>query len=262
MSGAGGYNPQYFAPLFEVEDGHFWFRARNEVLRAIVRREISALAPGYHVLEVGCGTGYVLRLLDELCAGGTVVGMDLFHEGLRLARQRTRAPLVQARVESPPFRSRFELVGIFDTLEHVEDDRAALRHLRDLLQPGGALLVTVPAYQALWSEFDDEAHHCRRYEPATLETRLLEAGFTVEYLTPFMATLYPVARIGRAASDVLRRRRRAAGRAGGSAVVEQLRIMPIVNPLLSFLLTQEARLLAGRHRLPFGTSLLALARMP
>lgn len=228
----------------------------------MVADEIAKLGHGYRVLEVGCGTGYVLRMLHGLCAGGTVVGMDLFHEGLALAKRRSPAGLVQARIEAPPFAQPFDLVGIFDTLEHVPDDRAVLAHLRNLLRPKAALLVTVPAYQSLWSGFDEEAHHCRRYEPAMLRERLVEAGFVVDYLTPFMSLLYPVARVGRWASDVRRRRKVAAGLPAESAFRAQLAIRPGVNEVLSFLLAQEARLIAGRRQLPIGTSLLALARVP
>jgi SAM-dependent methyltransferase len=254
----GGFDPGHYAPLFEAEERHFWFRARNTILETLVRSEIARLSPGYRVLEVGCGTGYVLRMLDRVCQRGIVVGMDLFAEGLRISRRRSRARLVQARVEQSPFRQRFDLIGLFDTLEHLEDDLMALGHLRNLLTTKGALLITVPAFQALWSDFDVESHHCRRYEPGVLEQRLIAAGFDVEYQTPFMAALYPVARAGRYVADKLRRRRGAG--AAKSAVPEQLKIVPGLNGTLAFLLTQEARLVARRRHLPVGTSLLALAR--
>ena len=260
MEAAGGFDPGHYAALFDAEERHFWFRARNTVLEALVRSEIAGLSPGYRVLEVGCGTGYVLRMLDRVCRGGVVVGMDLFIEGLAISRRRSGAKLVQGRVEQPPFRQRFDVIGLFDTLEHVEDDIAALRYLRDLMAERGRLLITVPAFQALWSDFDVESHHCRRYEPAALERRLVDAGFTVDYLTPFMATLYPVARAGRFLADTVRKRKRSRGAGETSAVREQLKIRPIANEVLAFLLTQEARLVARRRHLPVGTSLLALAR--
>jgi SAM-dependent methyltransferase len=252
----GGFDPGHYAPLFDAEDRHFWFRARNLVLETIVRSEIAGLSPGYRVLEVGCGTGYVLRMLDRICSEGLVLGMDLFIEGLRISQRRSAVRLVQGRVEQPPFRLRFDIIGLFDTLEHVEDDLTVLRHLRNMLAERGKLLITVPAYQALWSDFDVESHHCRRYEPASLERKLVAAGFVVEYLTPFMATLYPVARAGRFVADTFRKRRSGSQ----SAVREQLEVRPGVNELMAFLLAQEAKLVARRRRLPIGTSLLALAR--
>ena len=257
-----GYDPSHFEALFEVEDRHFWFRARNVALSAVVEGLVAGLARGYRVLEVGCGDGNTLRMLETACSGATLVGMDLFAQGLRYARRRTRAPLVRGRMEQPPFNVRFHLVGLFDVLEHLEDDRAALARLRELVEPGGALVLTVPGHRKLWSRFDEEAHHCRRYEPPDLLARLTEAGFQVEYLTWFMVVLYPLARVGRKASDVIRRAGKRLGRPEGSAVATEIRVRPGINGVLAAILSQEGRLLRRRWRLPFGTSLLAVARVP
>ncbi|MEO7134082.1 MAG: class I SAM-dependent methyltransferase [Vicinamibacterales bacterium] len=262
MTRAGGYNPDFYSPLFDAEDRHFWFRSRNCVLEQIIAAETAPFADGFRVLEVGCGTGYVLRMLHETCRRGCVIGMDLFADGLVLAKQRSAAPVVRGTIEAAPFALPFDLIGLFDTLEHIDDDAAVLDNLRKLLRSGGVLCVTVPAYEELWSDFDVESQHCRRYSPEVLYARLRKAGFTIDYLTPFMATLYPLARIGRLWSDARRRRNRDGGTDGKSAVVDQLRIRPGINGMLTLLLAQEARLIAARKQLPIGTSLLAVARVP
>src|SRR5205814_3237017 len=124
------------------------------------------LPAGYRVVEIGCGTGNTLRMLKEACStAALIVGIDLFEEGLVYARRRTNASLVRARIEDAPFVVPFEVVGMFDVLEHIEDDAAALSSVRSLTRPGGHLVLTVPAHKALWSRFDEESHHCRRYEP-------------------------------------------------------------------------------------------------
>jgi SAM-dependent methyltransferase len=256
-----GYDPKHFATLFDVEDRHFWFRARNRVLSAVVEDVVRGLVRGYRVLEVGCGDGNTLRVLETACPGATLVGMDMFAEGLRYAQQRTRVPLVRGRIEQPPFNVRFHLVGLFDVLEHVEDDLAALVRLRGMVEAGGLLVLTVPAHRALWSRFDEEAHHYRRYELHDLEARLGEAGFQVEYITFFMAVLYPLARVGRAAAAWIRGAKRRLGRPEGSAVASETRIRPVINGLLAAVLSQEARVLRRRWHLPLGTSLLAVARV-
>src|SRR5262249_10068834 len=154
----GGYNPDHFKAFAEIEDRHFWFRARNRTLSAVIGRLVSAFTGGYRVLEVGCGDGNTLRMLEETCSGAAIVGMELYDEGLSYARRRTTARLVRGRMEQPPFGIRFHLVGVFDVLEHLDDDRAALARLQALVEPGGALVVTVPAHQRLWSTFDEESH--------------------------------------------------------------------------------------------------------
>jgi SAM-dependent methyltransferase len=249
-----GYDPIFFEQLFQVEDRHFWFRTRNRVLAALARAILQQ--GGGRVLEVGCGTGNVLRVLASACPGGLVVGMDLFAEGLALARRRTGCPLVQGDMQAAPFSAQFDLVGLFDVLEHLPDDRAVLRDLRGLLAPGGHLLLTVPAHPWLWSYFDEAAHHCRRYTEADLEQKLREAGYTVEYCTPYMAAILPLVWL----------RRKLAGRVRPASVSEQaltseeLRIVPGLNAALIALLSFEAAVLARGRRLPFGTSLLVLAR--
>jgi SAM-dependent methyltransferase len=256
-----GYDPDHFAALFAVEDRHFWFGARNYALTTVLSEFAPQLRPGYRVLEIGCGTGNTLRVLKEVCStAALVVGIDLFEEGLEYARRRTNAPLVRARIEDAPFAVRFEVVGMFDVLEHIEDDAAALREVRQLTAPGGYLLLTVPAHRALWSRFDEESHHCRRYELDELRERLTSAGFRVDYLTPFMTTLYPIARVSRWLSARANRVRRFLRRDSKSVVLNDLTVRPLVNDIIAFLLRQEAPLLRRRMQLPFGTSLLAVAR--
>jgi SAM-dependent methyltransferase len=246
--------------LFRIEDRHFWFRARNQVITTLVRQVTARMKPGYRVLEVGCGTGNVLRALEATCAGGTVVGMDLFEEGLRYARCRTSCALVQGDIHSPPFGLGVDLIGIFDVLEHLPDDLQALRDLRDMLVDGGALLLTVPANKSLWSYFDDASHYYRRYSLTELENKLTRAGYSIEYASHYMASIFLPVWLGRRLQSL--RDRRPAGDSDRihDLASAELRITPLVNGLLTFVLGQEAKVISRRRRLPIGTSLIALAR--
>ncbi|HYM09479.1 MAG TPA: class I SAM-dependent methyltransferase [Bryobacterales bacterium] len=262
-----GYDPAFFARLYAIEDRHFWFRSRNRVIGSLVRRVTAGLAPGYRVLEVGCGTGNTLRVVEQACPHGTVTGMDLFAEGLLFARSRTACPLVCGDMHAPPFDARFELIGLFDVLEHLPDDLQVLRDLHAMLAPGGVLLLTVPAHPSLWSYFDEASHHCRRYEAADLERKLTGAGYRVEYATEYMAGIFPLVWLGRRLSGLARRRSldtSASGRDGADRArllaTDELRIIPGVNALLSLLLAPEAPLIARGRRLPIGSSIVAVAR--
>jgi SAM-dependent methyltransferase len=254
------YDPTYFERLFAIEDRHFWFHTRNRVIATVVSQIVAGLAPGYRVLEVGCGTGNVLRVLEQACPRGTVVGMDLFAEGLQYAHQRTNCPLVQGDMHMPPFGAQFDLIGLFDVLEHLPDDMQVLRDLHAMLAFGGVLLLTVPAHPSLWSYFDEASHHCRRYELAELENKLIGTSYRVEYITQYMASIFPLVWLGRRLTALTDRRR--AGDAGHThdLAARELRITPVVNDLLALLLAQEARLIARRRPLSIGTSLLAVAR--
>lgn len=257
-SSGARYNPAYFDQLFRIEDRHFWFRTRNRILCALVEQITRPLSGGCKVLEIGCGNGNVLRHLQRTCPGHMVIGMDAFAEGLRLARRRNCLHLVQGDATQHPFRSQFDLVGIFDVLEHVPDDDGLLRQIRDLLRPGGVLLITVPARKSLWSYFDDASGHCRRYEFEELRRKLQGAGYEVEYLTPYMMTLLPLIWLGRRVSNLTRRLRNSPSHA--DMVLTELRLVPGVNGLLQFCLNWEVPRVVRRRRLLVGTSLLAVAR--
>jgi SAM-dependent methyltransferase len=256
----GRYDPGFFPPLFAVEDRHFWFRARCRVVATLAAQVVAGLAPGYRVLEVGCGTGNVLRALVEACGSGRVVGIDLFHEGLRYARGRSTAALVQGDLHRPPFAAPFDLVGMFDVLEHLPDDERVLHQLAELVKPDGALLLTVPAHPSLWSYFDVASRHLRRYTTRGLTATLGAAGYRVEYLTEYMSLLFPAAWLGRRLVGWRHGRPAASAEQSRELAHGELRVIPVVNGLLGSLLAPEAPLIARRWRLPLGTSLLALAR--
>lgn len=272
------YDPSHFELLDRVEDTHFWFRARHRVIEVLARRALATFRGPCSVLELGCGNGGVLRTLRRACPGGLVVGMDLYAEGLRRARRRSDCPLVQGDVRQAPFGGTFALVGMFDVLEHLPDERSVLQAVRGLVSPGGALLVTVPAHMSLWSDVDVAADHRRRYSAPELRARLEENGFVVEYCSQFMAALYPIMWLSRRGTPVLRRLRRKGGRgeggdggagggAGGGADAgavntHELKVVPGLNGALAALLGTDAALVRRGWRLPIGTSLCALARRP
>jgi len=253
---AGGYDPSFYELLYAAEDRHFWFRSRNAVIARMAAEAVSVLTPGYRVLELGCGNGNVTRFLQAACPDGLVIGMDLFAGGLQNARRRGVPLLVQADVNRAPFRKKFHVIGMFDVLEHIQDDRATLRQVFDLLEPGGTLLLTVPAHMELWSYFDEASHHCRRYELPDLRTKLTESGYRIDYLSQYMMALYPLVWLGR----------RFAGRGQSSDAMElsrkEFEVSPFLNAALNFVLAQEVRWLAKRVRLSLGTSLIAVARKP
>ncbi|GAC1338928.1 MAG: class I SAM-dependent methyltransferase [Candidatus Dormibacteria bacterium] len=240
-----------------AEDRHFWFRARNDIIRSALRRLVPALPRGPRALEIGCGTGNVLRVLKDELGGGTVIGMELFEDGARRARSRVGCEVISGTLEESDLAGRFDLVGMFDVLEHLDDDVATLQQVAALLDGAGYFMATVPAHPWLWSRFDEASMHRRRYTAASL-TRALEAGgFEVRYLTYFMSALLP--------PFWLRRRLTRDGPLRGhpnahADLRDELRVVPGFNALAYHVLRQEARL-TGRHRkLPFGTSLLAIAR--
>jgi SAM-dependent methyltransferase len=255
----GGYDPAFFDRLARIEDLHFWFRARNRLIFKLAKKITSQLEPGHLVLEVGCGTGNVLRVLREASPQGVVIGLELWLDGLRHAQRRSPGLLVQGDVRDFPFGKPFHLIGMFDVLEHVQEERETLASVWKSLVPGGTLLLTVPAHRFLWSYFDEAAHHCRRYSVQEIRERLTEAGFRVEYASQFMATTFPLIWMVRKVRGLRGRADSGTNRAQAN---DEFRLIPILNGVLTALLSLEADWLASGHRLVVGTSLVVVARKP
>lgn len=249
------YDPQFFASIAAIEDRHFWFTARNRVIRAAVEPVVKTLPDGYRVLEVGCGTGFVLKELVHICQRGEVIGTDLYPEAVAFASARAGCQVLVGDVLKPLNLGLFDVVCAFDVIEHLDDDVSILQGLRKLLKPGGTLLVTVPAHQYLWSYFDESACHKRRYECSTLRLALEGAGFLPTYLTEFMMTIFPLVWMHRTMAS----RKQASN---SDLAKDELRIVPVLNEVLRGLLSLESLIIRARGKLPVGTSVLAMARNP
>ena len=237
-----------FAIFAEVERTHWWFVARRELISAVVER---ILPPGGSILDVGCGTGFVLERLRERY---DAAGVDQSPIALALCRARG---LDQTWLGSPENLTavagrRFDLVLFLDVLEHLDHNVSALRHAAGVMAPGGAVLVTVPAFRFLWSRHDELNQHRRRYTRGELEALLRRSGFSVERSSYFNTYLFPLAVATRMAGRLLRSEPAGLG------------VPPApINRLLRRVFESEKRRLAraGPARgFPFGVSLLAVGR--
>ncbi len=253
------YDPYFFERLFTIEDRHFWFRGRNEIIRNLTSRLFSNFSKPASFLEVGCGTGVVIKTLTECFPQMNVFGMDLFLEGLRLASKRTPTPLLQADLHHPPFSCKFDIIGLFDVLEHLSEDEQVLKALGQMLTPEGYIILTVPASKSLWSYFDVASCHVRRYELEDLRKKITDAGLTAEYISHYMMTLYPLVVLKRllfSQNNV----KTATQQEMNNMAEDELNIVPIVNEILLSCLRIENRWIQHGRHIPWGTSLIAIAR--
>ncbi len=229
-----------------AEDRHWWYRGRRRVLDVVLR---SLDVPvGARVLDAGCGSG---RNMVELRRFGEVTGIELSRPSVEAARARDVGEVVEGSVLEMPFADdSFELAVSLDVIEHLEDDIGALRELRRVVAPGGQLLVTVPAYQWLWSRHDVINHHHRRYSRGTLVAAAQSAGWEVRRTTHFNSLLLPLAAAMRAL-ELLDR-----GEKGSSL---DLWIPPApLNWAMGQPLNIETALIGRGARIPLGLSLLAV----
>jgi SAM-dependent methyltransferase len=249
-----GFNPRFFQLMAKVEPVHFWFVSRNQILGDILRKYFTAPA---RVLEIGCGTGFVLSGVRKVFPRADLSASDIFTEGLGYAAQRVPdAFLFQMDARYIPFRDEFDMVGAFDVLEHIEDDEAVLAQLFLACKSGGGIALTVPQHRWLWSRMDDFAHHKRRYTRGELIGKLERAGFRIEYASSFISLLLPLmlaARLLRNHEDTeMKDQMEAAG----------LCIGKLTNRILSMVMWVERSLIHIGLRFPFGGSLLMVARKP
>jgi SAM-dependent methyltransferase len=226
------------------DEHHWWYRGRRRVLRAELDR--IALGRDARILDAGCGSG---RMLDELRPRGRVIGVDANANAVAATRHRGHVAR-HCDIEHMPFADgSFDLVTCLDVIEHTPDDRRTLRELRRVTRPGGTLVVTVPAYQALWSAHDIVNGHYRRYRAPELRAAAQEAGWHHVRDSYFNSVLLGPAAVVRMA----RRRSRA------HWTRSELALTPgWLDGLLEWPLRLEAAVLSGGARLPFGLSLLAV----
>jgi SAM-dependent methyltransferase len=234
-----------YREMAELDDRHWWYRARRDILADLIRREARPPAEA-RILEIGCGTGHNL---DMLARFGKVDALELDDEARGIAEQRLGRKVMNAPLpELAGVRDRhYDLIAALDVIEHIDDDSAALVAIAAKLKPGGKLVMTVPAHAWMWSAHDVVNHHKRRYSKAALR-RLVEASpLRLERLGYFNSLLFPLAVADRLSSKL---------RGKDNADVK-LPSAP-VNAALEAVFGAE-RHLVGRLPLPPGLSLFAVA---
>ena len=245
-----GFDPASFVRLAKVEDGHFWFVARNKLIVGLANRFFPTAR---HYLEVGCGTGFVLHEMANSRQWEHLAGSDLHPSGLQHARARLprEVELVQMDAEAIPVLNTFDLIGAYDVVEHIADDEGLLRSLRRAIRTGGGAIIAVPQHPSLWSRADEIGHHQRRYRRGEMEAKLARNGFHPIFSTSFMSVLLPLLAVSRW---------KARGARDNAAVEHETELSPAANTLLKIALLAEVRLtLAGLHW-PIGGSRVVVAR--
>ena len=248
-TGNQGYDPAYFAHLYSLEAHNYWFRARNALLTWALTKYFRTARM---FLEIGCGTGFVLAGLGRAMPELALHASEMSSSGLPFAAERVpRAELFQMDARAIPFVEHFDVVGLFDVIEHIEDDAAVLAQAHRALRQGGGLLITVPQHAFLWSQYDEHAHHVRRYSAQELRAKVLRAGFRVVMMTSFVSLLLPLMLLSR------RLRRKSAA---DYDVLADLRVGRLTNFVLESILAIERVLIRIGIRFPAGGSLLLVAR--
>jgi SAM-dependent methyltransferase len=233
---------------YAMEDRHWWFRARRRVIWALLDR--AQLGPSPRILDAGCGTG---RNLVEFGRLGPAEGIDASDQAVEFCRDRGLDGVRRGVIEKLSYEDdRFDLIFATDVIEHLPDDGRALGELARVAAPGAHLIVTVPAYNWLWSRHDRAYHHFRRYTRPMLRERATSHGWEPTVITYFYSTMLPPVAAVRL---VQRLRPQENGR-------PDLRLSPgTLNRWLELPVRGEAELIRRGVSMPAGVSLGMVCRL-
>jgi len=249
---ADGFKASYFAELAPLEAKNFWFRVRNR----LIIWALGKYCRGFQsLLEIGCGTGYVLSGIANAYPGAQLYGSEIFPAGLEFAAARQPSiAFMQMDARAIPYFEEFEVIGAFDVLEHIEEDTKVLAEMHQALKPNGVLFLTVPQHAWLWSSVDDYACHVQRYEARPLHMKIEAAGFEILRSTSFVSSLLPL-------MFVSRLQKRAPSKATDRVdAVAELNISPWLNSLFEKILGVDLALIRAGIDLPLGGSRLIVAK--
>jgi SAM-dependent methyltransferase len=183
-------DPKAYQQFLELEREHWWFRGRRSVYLGLLRHELRGARPR-RVLDLGCGMGGFLAGLAEL--GERVYPSDISAESLVRCRERGFGGGVVSSGYALPYRDNsFDLICLFDAIEHIPDDVRVMREVARVLAPGGRVFVSVPAYQFLYANNDRVAQHERRYTRGRLAHVFREAGLEIERNSHANILLFPL----------------------------------------------------------------------
>lgn len=238
----------YFDTMARHARSHWWYEGRRALVDATLAR---FSAPAGTVLDVGCGTGDNLEMLAA-ASGRPVLGTDLSTYALQHARLDGGAVRTAvALAEHLPFPdASFGMVTSMDVVEHLDDDVVGLREYWRVLADHGLLLLTVPAYQWLWSAHDERAAHRRRYRVAGLVRAVERSGFDVLHTTYYNSFLVPPA-VALRRTPLRRLVKQVDEEVGDSS--------PFVSKVMTRLSRAERRI-AQKRTVPFGLSILLVGR--
>lgn len=235
--------------LFEVEQNHFWFTHRNEIISSLLNKHF----PGAQSFcEVGCGTGGVIYELSKRNPEMAFTALELYVQALtHVKRRMPNVRMAQVDIHSLPFEEEFDVVGVFDVLEHLDDDGHALEMVARAIRPGGGVIITVPQHEWLWSSVDEYSCHRRRYHKQGLVDIVEKAGLEVVEDLSLFSLLLPAMYISRFTAPQVDEEFDPA---------REMNIGKLTNMVLRSICRVEFCLQKVSLRFPFGGSLALVAK--
>ena len=239
-----GIDPFLYDGIIGIEEKHFWMVARNKLVLRVFDKYVNREDA---IVEIGAGTANVTRYLKENGYDNISIG-DVHLKALEYGGKYGVKRRYQFDIVKAPFSEHFDVVGMFDVLEHTDDDFAVAKSVYKMLKKGGKIILTVPAHMWLWSREDAIPSHRRRYEVDQLKDLFERSGFKVLEVSAFFISILPLLYL-----------RRLINKDNGVVKDEDLknrfRVNPVLNFILGKILTLEVKLLSNIS-LKYGGSIL------
>ncbi len=233
--------------MAELENKHWWFVSRTHIVNTLIERAHGKQVAN-KILDLGCGSGNNFEMLSKF---GEVTGMEPDSYAINIAAERHKAKTLICDLLPTSNKQLkheyYDLIVLTDVLEHIENDRQALKNIYELLSKDGGVVFTVPAFPILWGAHDTTHHHFRRYILNDLNNKLLEAGFKIRYISYFNFWLFPVIFSIRIIKKIL------------PFIKDKPDLStphPIINSIMKSIFSSED-VFINRIRLPFGVSIIA-----
>jgi 2-polyprenyl-3-methyl-5-hydroxy-6-metoxy-1,4-benzoquinol methylase len=237
---------ELFDEMYKVETQHWWFVARRRIIENSIKK--LNLDKGASILDAGCGNGDNLRVLSKY---GDVIAMERDDNALQKAKSRGIGKVLKGDLPNnvhADIRKDNDLIVLLDVLEHIDDDAGSLNALKDYVKNSGNLILTVPAYQFLWTNRDDQHHHKRRYTVNRLKKLIESNGWNVKYISYFNTFLFPLALLDRIKQKVF-----------PLTQDSDLKMPPnYINSIFEKIFSFESKII-NKIAFPFGLSIIVVA---
>lgn len=239
-----GIKPCIYDDVIDMEDKHFWLNARKKLIQLVFEKYVDCEDK---IIEIGAGTGNVTGFLMKNGYKNISVG-DVHLEALEYSKKYSVRHRYQFNIVKAPFKEHFDVVGMFDVLEHTDDELTIVQNVYKMLKKGGRVVVTVPAHMRLWSKEDAIPGHRRRYEVDQLKEIFENSGFKVLRASAFFASLLPLLYLRKVLC-------KDNGVIKDDDFKNRFHVNPIVNFVLGTILNLEVKLLSNVF-LKYGGSIM------
>lgn len=248
---------EMYDQMYEMESYHWWFKAKREIILALAQPILTTKEEPLKIADFGCGTGIMLQTMERY---GDTTGFDFSETALKYCRCKVSEKTTLKQVDlgrkiEDGLDNYYDIAFALDIIEHIDDDYEALINILRKLKRGGYVIVTVPAFQCLWSQHDENNMHKRRYNKEQLAEILRKTGFEIEFISYYNFWLFLPIAVVRFVSRVLHldKHSKIEGDSGKKG---------ILNSILYKIFISEKAHLTKHKGFPCGVSLIAVCSKP